>query len=367
MAKKVAEPTNIYSQYRSYESNHNLINLRAARQHLVNRAGEGDYDVLFRQMSPVRTVYWCCPGEPPCLSFRADFEDTEYCFRMRGRREIVKGRFQDGGIAYIFADELELFGAAYRKLRRGLTEIGEEVLSVLRREGPMNIGLLKEFTGLLSKQISPALHKLQEEFIVFEDQADNEWDRAWYLFEDEFPDVDFERYKRPEAIKIIIERFAWLNVRVDGDMIRSFYRFPAKEIKIALEELEVEGKLVPWENGYIRSEDTGSLTFGEEAAAGVKGVLALHRNDFLVKSNEHWLKELYRDDTYDVLQYLLVDGAFCGAVLGNFHNGPFDVEDVILDLSGEEARERREEVIEAVRKVNASELSPLKRYQGVQI
>ena len=127
MVGKGAKAAKSYAEYREYESNHSLINLRAARQHLEAQAGGAEYDSLFRQMSPVRTVYWCCPGEPPCLSFRADFDDTDYCFRMRGRREIVKGRFQDGGIAYIFADELELFGAAYRKNRRGLTETGEEV------------------------------------------------------------------------------------------------------------------------------------------------------------------------------------------------------------------------------------------------
>ena len=45
-------------------------------------------------------------------------------------------------------------------------------------------------------------------------------------------------------------------------------------------------------------------------------------NDILVKANEHWLKEAYGDGENDILQYILVDGEFQGAVLGHFKNGP---------------------------------------------
>ena len=85
-------------------------------------------------------------------------------------------------------------------------------------------------------------------------------------------------------------------------------------------------------------------------------VYAMHRNDFLVKSNEHWLKErfkpLYETLEYDhePLQYLLVDGVFHGACVGHFRNGPYDLNDIVVDLP--DAGQRKEEIIRAVRDVN---------------
>ena len=61
----------------------------------------------------------------------------------------------------------------------------------------------------------------------------------------------------------------------------------------------------------------------------------MHRNDFLVKSNEYWLKEKYKSFPYNVIQYLLIDGKFQGALMGRFRNGTNDLEDVILDFSKE--------------------------------
>ena len=85
-------------------------------------------------------------------------------------------------------------------------------------------------------------------------------------------------------------------------------------------------------------------------------VYAMHRNDFLVKSNEHWLKKrfkpLYETLAYDhePLQYLLVDGEFHGVCVGHFRNGPYDLNDIVVDLP--DAEQRKEEIIRAVRDVN---------------
>ena len=40
--------------------------------------------------------------------------------------------------------------------------------------GPYTIGQLKEESGLLVKEITPALHRLQEAFLIYEDQYDGE-------------------------------------------------------------------------------------------------------------------------------------------------------------------------------------------------
>lgn len=361
-----------------------FLRLRLERQHLVRPVTKKDYKALFSRMSPVRCPYWSCPGSPPELLYRSSFDDRKYCYALRERREIVKGRFQNGSIAYIYADELELFGAVYcRHAPLSVTE--RELYELLRREGPMTIHVIKEFTGLMTKEITPALHRLQEEFLVFEDQSDSEWDRAWYPFETEFPDVDVERYPKEEAVRELIRRFAFLNVWIDSDMVRSFYRLPVKEIKNALEALAAEGTLTEWKGGYIRCEDLEVTD--TEMQTCLPLVQILQRNDFLVKSNEHWLKKKYGHPKYDILGFLLVDGAFDGCLLGHFKNGPFVLEDVDLfgipavgkedfpsvigeETNGDSARKwdeasLREAVISAVYELYNPEESPLKRYRGV--
>ncbi|MCX6377124.1 MAG: hypothetical protein NTU88_14010, partial [Armatimonadetes bacterium] len=50
----------------------------------------------------------------------------------------------------------------------------------------------------------------------------------------------------------------------------------------------------------------------------------------------------------EVLQYLLIDGDFLGAVCGHWRIGPHDVADIILELPAEERIARRDEIVEAV-------------------
>ena len=199
-------------------------NLVMHRQFLDRKADRAEYNELFRLMSPVRTPYWCRPGSPPSLVHRTGFIEYGHVFDMRSRRKIVKGRFQSGSIAYIYADELPLFASIYSKDRKKPSYEEFEILELLLREGPMTIASMKEITGLLVKKITPILHKLQKKFLVFEDQADDEWDRAWYLFETEFPDINLDEYEKEETLKILVCRFAYLNVFIDTKMLKSFYQ-----------------------------------------------------------------------------------------------------------------------------------------------
>lgn len=342
-----------------------VISLRMQRQHFLSPVNEAEYNSLFRLLSPVQTEYWCQPGYPPTISFRSENNDYAYCYRLRANRELIKGRFQSGGIAYIFSDEIELFAAAYKKEKKEVSYAEEEILGLLRSEGPMSIQLMKKITGILVKNIAPVLHKLQESFLIFEDQSDNEWDRAWYLFETEFPDANLNKYTRTEAIKILILRFAYLNMVFDEKNIRSFYRFSTKDICIAIFELIAENKLQIHENGYILTDDVEEIR--NCTCVPIKSVFALHRNDFLVKSNEHILKEKYKHDAYDVRFYLLIDGEFKGAVYGFFKFSDVPIEDILLDLSEEDAEIRKDEILFAVGKVINFSTCPLKRYNGKEM
>lgn len=121
-------------------------------------------------------------------------------------------------------------------------------------------------------------------------------------------------------------------------MVRSFYRFTVKEIQRAIDQLVDAGKLEEVDGGYIRPEDETM-----DVPTVGRGAFLLNRNDYLVKSNEDWLKETFRHEKYDTLGYFLIDGEFHGFLAGKFHNGPHELKEIVLDLP-----ERYEDALEAV-------------------
>lgn len=342
-----------------------IISLRMKRQGFVNRMGAAGYDALYRDLQPGMNVYWNGFGQPPTLSFRAGFDDIEYNRQRQLNRELVKGRFAGGNLGWIVPEDMELFMALYRKPIREMTDDQRIILGLIAQQGPSNIQRMKEETGLLVKRITPALHRLQEAFILYEDQYDGEWDRGWYRFEEMFPDADPEKYTRHEALKIVLMRYAYRMVWFDAAMAKAFYRLPGKEIRAALAALCSDGLLRDMDGGYIRAEDEAVLSTCEPES--MRFVCAVHRNDVLVRSLEERLKAefapLCEGLPYDheLLQHLLIDGEFRGAVVGHFRNGPYDLNDVIGDLSAD----RAEEIIEAVQAVNYGKRP--ERFMGKEI
>lgn len=331
-----------------------IISLRMERQFLTRKANEAEYIKLYRDMQPGLNVYWNGFGDPPSLSFRADFNDIEFNRERQLKRDLIKGRFAGGNLGWITPEDLELFAALYKKPLKNPTEKYLRILELIEREGPLNIQQIKEETGMLVKKITPVLHRLQEAFLIYEDQYDGKWDRGWYKFSESFPNVNLQKYTRHEALKIILQRFAYRHVLFDTAMAKSYYKLPEKEIKSAVNELVSDEVLCSVNNGYMLKNDMDFLqTF---IAKPLNFVYAVHRNDFLYKSNEYILKEqfkpLYENLPYDhePLQYLLIDGEFHGASVGHFRNGPYDLNDIVCDLPN--AAERKNEIIEAITNVN---------------
>jgi len=322
------------------------------RQGFVGKTGETEYDALYRDLQPGMNVYWNGFGQPPTLSFRTEFDDIEYNRQRQLNRLLVKGRFAGGNLGWIVPEDLELFMALYRKPLEEMTDDQRVIYELIVQQGPSNIQRIKEETGLLVKRITPALHRLQEAFLLYEDQYDGEWDRGWYRFEEMFPQVNPNRYTRQEALRIILMRFARRMVHFTERMAKSFCRLPVKDIRTALDSLVRDGILTETDGGYLRTEDAALLEAYEPRP--MHFVCAVHRNDFLYRSMEPELKarflpmcdELPYD--HELLQYLLIDGEFCGAIVGHFRNGPYDLNDVIGDLPAD----RMDEIIEAVRSVN---------------
>lgn len=329
----------------------NMIALRMQRQGLSGHVDKREYKKLYRDLSPGLNLHWHGFGQPPCLVNRTDFDDVAYNGKRQLERKLVKGRFQNGNIGFIEAEQMELFACMYQKPYRP-NEFTEILLRLIEREGPMNIQLMKEMTGLLVKEITPALHRLQEAFILFEDQNDGEWDRDWYQFEEIFPEADRKRYTRQQALECVLPGLFYRFVYLTEENVRHFYGLPKRDVGAALKKMEADGKLTVWEGGWITPKDKALLEKNDYEP--LCGVMALHRNDPLIRTEEWRLKGIYKgkEKGSEVLQYLLVDGQIRGAVLGHFRFGPDDLHEIRTELTEQEFQIRRKEILEAVQMAN---------------
>lgn len=339
--------------------NKKITVLRLERQHLTRKANETEYTELYRDLQPGQNVYWNGFGDPPTLTYRADFDDMEYNRKRQRTHSLVKGRFAGGNLGWIMAEDMELFACMYQKPLDKPTPRQLALLELIEREGPLNIQQMKESTGMLVKEITPALHRLQEAFLIYEDQNEGQEDRGWYQFGEMFPDVNLEKYSRIDALKILLRRFAYRIVCFDIKMVKSYFKVPEKEIKSALMDLVAYMEIREDGGNFMLQTDFELL----QTYPGVvqKSVFAMHRNDFLVKSYEHILKDKYPHSYPDTLYYLLIDGEFRGAVVGKFRYTP-EVEDVLVDLTQGEVKTRKEKILQAVHALCGAN-NPIKRYQ----
>jgi hypothetical protein len=334
-----------------------------ARQGLTAPAGgEREYVELVRVLQPVAPVADSRPGLPPRLVHRTRFDDGRLADAMRGRGELVKGRFRGGNIGYVLAGDLELYGAAFRKELARFSEIQEQVYRALRNAGPLTPRQLKEETGMLNRQIMPALHRLQQAFLVYEAQEDSSWERAWSLFAAEWPDVDLERRSREDAAGEVLVRLLQSLVFATFAQLRDGSQFAIGPLRGALEALERGERAVSCEvsglgKGWILPEDRDLAPSRPE-----RMVRTLHRADPLVHSHISELKERFAGR--EVLQYLLIDGELCGAVCGHWRIGPHDVEDIEIDLPAAERAARRDEILAQVERVYRPPSSRIRRYAG---
>lgn len=344
-----------------------ILALRMARQHLASPVSVQAYDDLYRDLQPGMNLSWHGFGQPPVLSFRADFDDVAYNKQRQERRELIKGRFGGGNLGWIIPEDLPLFAALYRKPIALMDEVQFTIMTLIERLGPLNIQQIKEETGYLVKTITPALHRLQEAFLLYEDQYDGEWDRAWYRFEEMFPDADLHAMTREDTLDALLCRFARRFPGFDVKMAKSYYKLPEKELKSAVQRLCEQGQLTNLNGAYLLAEDAALLP--QYADAPLPPVLALHRNDPIVRAEEIRLKATFKPSLdalpydHDPLQYILVDGELRAVAAGHFRYGPYEVHDVVADAA--DLLERREEILAAVRRENPG--SVIQRFMGRSI
>jgi hypothetical protein len=320
---------------------------RMQRQRLAVPLQNADgYVELFRLLQPVSPIANTRPGDPPRLTPRTRFDDGMEADWLRARRRMVKGRFWGGSIGYVLAEDLALYANVFRQPIPWLTEIQATVWETLQTTGPLTPRQLKEETGLLNKHIMPALHRLQRAFLVYEDQTDSDWERGWYDFASEWPDVQLSDDQRQAATVQVLLRFLQGHVFATFEQFKDWSQLATKFLTGVLQEMENASLIVPRAvpglgEGWLRAEDS-SLKPGKLAPSA----FMLHNADALVRSHAGELKRRFGD--YEVLQYLLVDGVFQGAVVGHWRIGPHDVSDIVLTLPAAERANRRAEILSVV-------------------
>lgn len=321
---------------------------RMARQGLAQpAAGESACVERFRRLQPVSPEANSYPGSPPRLRHRTGGDDAALIDGLRRRRLLVKGRFQDGGVAYVHVDDLPLYAAAYRRPLARLDDRQEAVLRALTREGPLSPRQLRLETGLRHRPLMAAVHRLERAFVVCEDQADDAWDRPLHLVEREHPDLAGRMPPPPAALEEVVERLLAAHVFLTDHQVACGCGLPRREVAAAVAGLARADRLrrvavAGWGEGWTRPDDAVL-----PAAAPPRGVWVLHLRDPLVRPHAADLAQRYAGR--EVLQYLLIDGDLAGAACGHWRIGPHDVEEVVV-VDDDLAARRQAEVLAAVRR-----------------
>ena len=311
-----------------------------------------EYLPLFRLLQPVSTVAFSYPGSPPGLVHRTMFDHHKVADQLRGKQTIVKGRFLGGGIGYVCADDLAIYATTFRKPLKDLNYLQRTVFDILDETGPLTPRQIKEESqmvddeGLLNKEIMPALHRLQTAFLVFEDQQETDWERGWNIFTSDWPTVDLEAMDWAEAAAMVLRRFFQANVFATLEQVKDWSGLALKSLKGVVADMELSGDLVAFEDAGLGAGWVCANAVNLKAVDVPSMVLMLHKSDPLVKAHSSELKRQFAGE--EVLQFLLIDGEFKGAVLGHWRIGPHDVDDVVVALPAKERAVRKAEIIDAV-------------------
>ena len=341
-----------------------ILTERLRRQRLTEPLEDPKgYTELFRLLQPVPPGVR--PGDPPRMVHRTVFDDGAVADQMREERIIVKGRFLGGNIGYVLAEDLELYANAFRRPLSGLNETQQTVLDAIRYAETLTPRQIKGETELLNKQIMPALHRLQQAFLVYEDQVDSDWERNWYEFAIEWPDIHLAEEKWEMAAAQVLLRFLQGNVFATFEQLKDWSGLPSRSLATLVSDMEGNSSLVPrvvegLGEGWICPQDA-SLKSRKASSS----VFMLHRSDILARSHASELKR--RFGHREILQYLLIDGAFQGVVLGHWRIGPHDVEDIAVELPAAERTNRRDEIVNAVAWQYRPPHNRILRYDGREL
>lgn len=342
-----------------------IICERLKRQGFVNPLKDSRdteaYKQLFRLLQPVAPVFNSRPGSPPQLVHRTSFDDSVVAESLREKHKLVKGRFQGGRIGYVLEDDLSLYGTVFRKPIQKVSPLHEEILSMIQISGGISKDQLKEELPFKAKEITAALKRMQEAFLVYESQVDTDWNTGWFDFKTEWHGIELQQ-DTMGAFSEMLLRFLDAIVFASLEQIKSWSELKLKTIQSSIGLLIECGEIVKvvingLGEGFMRKKDL-HLTDEEITPS----VFMLDKSDFLVRVYLNELKQMFNGREF--LQYLLIDGEFKGAVLGHWRIGPHDIEDIELCLVQGEVEKRKKEIIDAIRIVYPIDTTTILRFNG---
>ena len=335
---------------------------RLRRHGLVSPArDEREYLELVRRLQPVTPVARDMSGAPPRLMHRCPGDDRALADGLRARQDLLKGRFSNGRIGYVLAADFELYATAFRRPLKVLDSLQGRVLQVLGYHDGLSPRQLRLEMDIQHKKLMPALHRLQEAFLVFEDQSDASWERPWTLLSSALPEVDLDRLPWEEAAMAVIRRFFRSHVFATFRQLKSWSGFTERRLTAVLAQLESEG-LSPVQVEGLGAGWTCTEDRSLDPAPMDSSAFLLHRGDPLVIPHSAEFKK--RFEGLEVLACLLVDGELTGAVCGHWRIGPHDVEDIVLTLPAGECRRRKREILEEVGRFYHPPRHRVLRYTG---
>ena len=205
--------------------------------------------------------------------------------------------------------------------------------------------------------------------MLFEDQVDKDKDRAWYLLEDEFDEMDFSHWSQESAIREVIRRYLYLNVTGDLEGVKSFTKLTNKDIKTAIEVMMNKGEIIEvMIEGMSMMMLTGDEPAVEKTSETIPDkIYLLDNNDYLVKSIDLKLKKQFEKSPYKTIAYICIKGVIVGRLLGYFRFGPNDLEDVELELMDELKEAYRDRILDLIEESYEGEENYLKRYCGNEL
>lgn len=344
-----------------------VIHERLKRQGLLNplehTGQEEEYIRLFKRLQPVAPIHFTRPGSPPSLVHRTVFNDSQVANALRKKHRIIKGRFLGGRVGYVLQEDLELYATVFKRPLPHMKPIYEEMMAVIKNAGGISKDQLKEELDFPAGEITKALQSLQQAFLVYEDQIDIDWDTGWFDFTNEWFEVNPGHFQYEQAVSKVLMNFLDSFVFATVDEMKSWSQLKLSVIQKVMKDLAEQKKVAKIEirglgTGYIQERDL-KVIGGQEVP---RSVFMLDRSDFLARAYMRDLQARYKG--LEVLQYLLIDGEFQGAVLGHWRIGPYDVDDVRLDFDNEEVDTRKDEIIEAIRKGYPAETARILHYNG---
>lgn len=318
-----------------------VLSARLQRHGLLHPTGdEAGYLELFGRLQPVAPEANSYPGSPPRLQHRttADVGDADVADGLRARRQLVKGRFHGGTVAYVRVDDLPLFAAAYRQPLTGLDARQEAAVRALTYAGPLSPRQLREETGLGHRPLMAAVHRLERAFIICEDQTDDAWDRPLHLVEREFPDLWSAGPSADDAVAALVLRLLTVQVFATTAQLASGCGLGKRRTAQAVARLAETGRI---EAAELEPAPEGENDVGpgwcipddamEDGADAADMVRVLHVRDPLVRPQLDELTERFKGR--EVLQYLLIGNDIHGAACGHWRIKTHDIDDVVFPES----------------------------------